>query len=137
MRGMDWTHISLTSIIAFLVAWLARPYFGSYLNKKGENRATHEDLDKINRQLETIKSDFVGVNAYTSKKAEGLATKEDIAEITRKVEEVKGEVSLSLELRKWELGKKATIHRLAAEAEFAEARKRFRPVSARYETVAR
>jgi hypothetical protein len=58
MRGMDWTQFSLTSIFAFLAAWFARPYFGSYLNKKGENRAIHEDLDKIHRQLERIKSEF-------------------------------------------------------------------------------
>ncbi|HXQ74047.1 MAG TPA: hypothetical protein VN844_26325 [Pyrinomonadaceae bacterium] len=58
MRGMDWTQISLASIITFIVTWLARPYFGSYLNKKGENRALHEDLDKIHRQLERIKSEF-------------------------------------------------------------------------------
>lgn len=55
---MDWTQISVASVITFLVTWFARPYFGSYLNKKGENRAIHEDLDKINRQLETIKSEF-------------------------------------------------------------------------------
>ena len=58
MRGMDWTQISLASIITFMVTWLARPYFGSYLNKKGEHRAIHEDLDKIHRQLERIKSEF-------------------------------------------------------------------------------
>jgi hypothetical protein len=58
MRGMDWTQISLASIITFIVTWLARPYFSSYLNKKGEHRAIHEDLDKIHRQLERIKSEF-------------------------------------------------------------------------------
>ena len=55
---MDLTQISLVSLITFVVTWLIRPYFGSYLNKKGENRAIHEDLDKINRQLEIIKSEF-------------------------------------------------------------------------------
>ena len=50
---MDWTEFSLTLDHAFLAAWFARPYFGSYLNKKGENRAIHEDLDRINRHLET------------------------------------------------------------------------------------
>jgi hypothetical protein len=119
MRSMDWTQISLASIITFLVTWLVRPYFGSYLNKKGENRAIHEDLDKINRQLETIKSEFVGANAYSAEKAKGLATKEDIGDITRKVEDVRSEVSGRLELLKWELSKRATIHRLAAEKEFA------------------
>jgi hypothetical protein len=119
MRGMDWTQISLASIITFIVTWFARPFLGSYLNKKGENRATYEDLDKINRQLETIKSEFVGANAYSAEKAKGLATKEDIGDITRKVEDVRSEVSDRLELLKWELSKRATIHRLAAEKEFA------------------
>jgi hypothetical protein len=58
MRGMNWTQISLASVITFVITWLVRPYIGSYLNKKGENRAIHEDIDKINRQLETIKSEF-------------------------------------------------------------------------------
>ena len=116
---MELTQITLASAVTFIVTWLARPYFGSYLSKKGGNRAELEDLDGINRKLEAIRSDFVGVNTYASEKAKGLATKEDIAEITRKVEEVKGEVSLQLELIKLELSKKATIHRLAAEKEFA------------------
>ncbi|HEU0143434.1 MAG TPA: hypothetical protein VFQ47_01495 [Nitrososphaera sp.] len=58
------------------------------------------------------------LDSYVRKKGENLATKEDIEEITRKVEGVKSEVSVKLELIKWELGKKATIHRLAAEKEF-------------------
>jgi len=116
---MDWTHITFASVITFIVTWLARPYLGSYLTKKGENRAVQEDLDKINRQLEEIKSEFIGPNAYALEKARGLATKEDIGEITRKVEDVKSDVSLKLELIKWELSKKATIHRLAAEKEFS------------------
>jgi hypothetical protein len=55
---------------------------------------------------------------YALEKAKGLATKEDIEEITCKVEGVRSEVSVKLELIKWELGKKATIHWLAAEKEF-------------------
>src|SRR6185369_8038669 len=54
---MDLT-ITLTVIITFFATWFARPYLGSYLEKKGENRAIHEDLDRINRQLEAIKSEF-------------------------------------------------------------------------------
>ena len=56
--------------------------------------------------------------SYLRKKGENLATKEDIADITRKVEEIKSEVSVKPELLKWQLGKKATIHKLAAEKEF-------------------
>jgi hypothetical protein len=58
------------------------------------------------------------LGSYAKKKSENLATKQDIGEITRTVEDVKSEVATSLELIKWELGKKATIHRLAAEREF-------------------
>jgi archaellum component FlaC len=104
--------------ITFLVAWIVRPYLSSYVKKRGENQAVLEDLDKINRQLESIKSEFIGSNAYSAEKAKGLATKEDIGEITRQVESVKSELSLSLEIVKLELSKKATVHRIAAEKEF-------------------
>lgn|SRR3712207_1687449 len=115
---MDWSHYLLTTAVAFLVGWILRPYLSSYVKKKGENRAILEDLDKMSRQLEAIKSDFIGVNAYSAEKGKSLATKEDIGEITRQVESVKSEVSLSLEIVKLELSKKATIHRIAAEKEF-------------------
>ncbi len=51
--------------VLYLVAAALGAYFGAYLNKKAENRAIHEDLDKINNQLqqttkitEEIKSDL-------------------------------------------------------------------------------
>ena len=56
--------------------------------------------------------------SYFSEKGKNLATKEDIEEITRIVEDVKSKVSVNIELIKWELSKKATVHRLAAEKEF-------------------
>ncbi len=58
------------------------------------------------------------LGSYTKKKGENLATKEDIGEITRTVEEIKSELATSMEFIRWELNKKATIHRLAAEKEF-------------------
>src|SRR5689334_21698644 len=58
------------------------------------------------------------VVSYLRKKGENLATREDVEGLTRKVDEVKGVVAAKLELFKWELGRKATIHRLAAEREF-------------------
>ena len=116
---MEWTQITVASVISVIITWLARPYLGSYVSKKGENRALIEDLDKINHKLEQIKSEFVGANAYATEKAKGLATKEDVEEITRKVEGVKSELTINQELIKWELSKKAIIHRLAAEKEFA------------------
>jgi hypothetical protein len=58
------------------------------------------------------------VESYSKKKGENLATKEDVEEITQKVEAIKGEISKELEFVKWELGNKATVHRLAAEKEF-------------------
>ena len=109
---MDWT-----ALVIFAVA-LAGAYLGSYMRKKGENLAAREDLDEINRKLESIKSDFIESNAYAAEKGRGLATREDIGDITRTVEEVKSNVAMSLELIRLELGKKATIHRLAAEKEF-------------------
>jgi hypothetical protein len=58
------------------------------------------------------------LDSYLKGKGANLATKEDVEEITRKVEGVKTDFSLRLEAIKWELGKKATVHRLAAEKEF-------------------
>jgi hypothetical protein len=114
---MEWKQLSFTSVITLIIVWFA-PYLKAYLTKKGENLATHEDLDKLTRALENIKSEFVEANAYASEKGKGLATKEDIGEITRTVENVRHEVSTSIELLKWQLGKRATIHRLASEKEF-------------------
>jgi hypothetical protein len=57
-------------------------------------------------------------DSYIREKAKNLATKEDIEEITRKVEEIKGDVITGIELLKWDLGKKSTVHRLAAEYQF-------------------
>lgn len=57
-------------------------------------------------------------DSYIREKAKNLATKEDIGEITRKVEEIKGDVITGIELLKWDLGKKSTVHRLAAEYQF-------------------
>jgi hypothetical protein len=59
------------------------------------------------------------LQSYVRKKGENLATKEDVEEITKKVEEIKGAISEKLELVKLEVGKRATVHRLAAEREFA------------------
>jgi len=54
----DWTQFSLTVVLTAIGTWLAKPYLGSYLGKKGENRAIHEDLNKINRQLESIRTEY-------------------------------------------------------------------------------
>lgn len=117
VRGMDWKQLSLTSVITLIIVWFA-PYFRAYLTRKGENLATHEDLDKLTRALENIKSEFVEANAYATEKGKALATKEDIGEITRTVENIRHEVSTNLELLKWQLSKRATIHGLAAAKEF-------------------
>ncbi len=55
--------------------------------------------------------------AYFTKKGENLATKEDIGKITQIVEQIKTDLSKDLEFVKWELGKKAAIHKLVAEKE--------------------
>lgn len=57
------------------------------------------------------------IPAYFSEKGKNLATKQDIKEITQIIEQVKAELSKDLELLKYELSKKAAIHRLVAEKE--------------------
>lgn len=55
--------------------------------------------------------------SYFGEKGKNLATKQDIGRITELVESVKSDFSKDLELLKWQLTKKANIHRIVAERE--------------------
>jgi hypothetical protein len=46
-------------------AWFAS-YMGSYMRKKGENLATHEDLDKLVKQLEATTNATKAIEARIS-----------------------------------------------------------------------
>lgn len=54
---------------------------------------------------------------YFGEKAKNLATKQDIGEITTLVESAKADFSRDIELLRWQLTKKANIHRIVAERE--------------------
>ena len=57
------------------------------------------------------------LSSYLTEKGKNLATKEDINQITHIVESIKADFSKDLELLKWQLTKKANIHRIVAERE--------------------
>jgi hypothetical protein len=52
LAEMDFTHIGV-AITSFVCAGIGS-YLGSYLKKKGENLATHEDLDKLVDQVALV-----------------------------------------------------------------------------------
>jgi archaellum component FlaC len=118
---MNWsllfTNSVLTAVITVILTWLAKPYFVGYLQKKGEQRAVLEDLEKLNRKMENLRSEFVERNSYLAEKGKSAATKEDIEEISRKIESIRTEYAQTLEILKWQLSKSATIHRLRIEKE--------------------
>ena len=46
--------MTLSELVTTLVAAGLGAYLGSYLKKKGENLATHEDLDKLTAQVSAV-----------------------------------------------------------------------------------
>jgi hypothetical protein len=118
---MGWSLLfansALTAVVTVILTWLAKPYFEAYLRKKGEQRAVFEDLDKLNRKVEDIRSEFIEHNAYLTEKGKAAATKEDIEEISRKIESIRTEYAQIIEKLKWQLSKSATMHRLRIEKE--------------------
>lgn len=111
---MDFGSTIIGTIIGGVLVWFLKPY----LSKKAENIAIREDKKVIDRIGEAVRSEFSRQIAYETEKGKSAATKEDIEEITRKIEEIKNQSLIPIKLLELELGKKSTVHRLAAEYEF-------------------
>ena len=60
----------LVFILAVIGGWFGA-YIGSYMKKKGENLATHEDLDKIVKQIEATTSATKSIEARISNEVWG------------------------------------------------------------------
>jgi len=48
----------LEILILFLIGLFAKNYLPSYMNKKGENLATKEDVEEITRKTEEVQKEF-------------------------------------------------------------------------------
>lgn len=49
----------LAALFSGAVSWIARPFFGGYIPKKGENLATKQDIAEITRKIEAAKIEYV------------------------------------------------------------------------------
>lgn len=58
-RAMTWSAIIASWAVAILVGVLGG-YLAGYVRKKGENRAMHEDIDRVVRKTEEIKAEITG-----------------------------------------------------------------------------
>lgn len=115
---MEWLQQFGITSLAVISVWIIKSIFEPYFKKRSENQAVLADLDKINRQIESIKNDFAAPNSYLSEKGKNLATKEDVKEITHEVESIKNNFTQVVELLRYELNKQITVHKLAVEKEF-------------------
>lgn len=55
---MDTAILILEILILFLIGLFAKNYLPSYMNKKGENLATKEDVEEITRKTEEVQKEF-------------------------------------------------------------------------------
>ena len=59
-NGLQWQPVTLIitgaicSVLAFLLGVVLKPYIRGYSAKKGENLATHEDIDKLVDQVKAV-----------------------------------------------------------------------------------
>jgi hypothetical protein len=59
-------HASWLSYVGLFLLPLAGAYFGAYLKRKGENLATHEDLDKLVAQVAAVTETTENIKAAIS-----------------------------------------------------------------------
>ena len=93
------------AIISFLLGAVLRPYFSAYSTKKGENLATHEDIDKLLDQVKAVTEATKKIEAEISgglwdKQKRWEMKREVLFEATRKISEIDDAIStLSVILR--------------------------------------
>lgn len=64
---MDWLIVLCNFIVVFLLGLFLKQYFPSYMEKKGENLATKEDIAEITKKTEEVQKEFKeGFEYFTS-----------------------------------------------------------------------
>ena len=55
---MEWVYIILNVVLFFLLGLFIKNYLPSYMNEKGKNLATKEDIEAITRKTEAVQKEF-------------------------------------------------------------------------------
>lgn len=55
---MEWIYIALEIILVFLLGLFIKNYLPSYMDEKGKNLATKEDIEAITRKTEEVQKEF-------------------------------------------------------------------------------
>jgi len=73
MNGDNWLFnhgTAVTAVASFLLTWILRsalvPFLDGYSRRKGENLATHKDLDKLVKQMEAVTETQENIKAEIS-----------------------------------------------------------------------
>lgn len=118
---MEWKDLQP---IATILAALVGGVFTTIITLRLQDKKRNDDIDlqafqhTLVKRLKEFETTLAHTNSYLSEKGKNDATKEDIEEITRKVEAIRNEFSTTSEFLRWQLSKKANLHKLQAEKEF-------------------
>lgn len=118
---MDWQPVA--TLIAAIAAVLAAG-ISAFTLWKLQDKKRNDDIDvkafdhSLSKSFKEFEQMFLADNSYLAEKGKNTATKEDIEEVTRKIESIKNEFATPVEVLKWQLSKRANLHRLQAEKEF-------------------
>jgi hypothetical protein len=55
---MEWIQIVINAVLVFLLGLFIKNYFPSYMDEKGKNLATKEDIQEITRKTEEVQKEF-------------------------------------------------------------------------------
>lgn len=53
---MEWIQIIINVVLIFLLGLFIKNYLPSYMNEKGKNLATKEDIQEITRKTEEVQN---------------------------------------------------------------------------------
>jgi hypothetical protein len=118
---MEWKDLQpFATIIAAIIGGAVT----AIVTLKLQDKKRNDDLDlkafdhSLTKRLKEFEQKLIGDNSYLAEKGKNEAIKEDLEEINRKLESIKSEYVERNELLRWQLSKKATLHKLQAEKEF-------------------
>ncbi len=55
---MEWIYIAVEIILVFLLGLFIKNFLPSYMEEKGKNLATKEDIEAITRKTEEVQKEF-------------------------------------------------------------------------------